>query len=393
MPGAYAAGEMDEDDDDSSSMTSSDNGSDALDMPDLSRMNDTEAAEQLFYQYRKARRTWRRFTGKPVRRFRRDFKKNFYKRGKGKGHPRGRGRGPTRGLFFTNDDVQVFLKGRGKGNRAQTFGKGHGRCKNPKGRDGEIMKCRICNSDEHLMAKCPNNPQGHGRGASSSSAPTSFAGVTNPPASGTRDGEHALNVADNSAAPPWADDVFDAPSDAFPASASHFVQPITSAAFMMASSSNSGDPLRGEGDPWANYGNLTFGFPQRNPFASAQPPPVAAQSVPNPFSMTQQRIDTPPAQRSRPPSASGAAEHQRVAPEDELSDSREEDATSARRPPRDYTTPVPLQPTRPVGVFAPLYRRSGPHSISEQQLHRVLQSQEITPQHSLRSIGRKFVRL
>ena len=83
MSGAYAAVEMDDIDDDSSSMTSSDNGSDALDMPDLSRMNDTEAAEQLFYQYRKARRTWRRFTGKPVRRFRRDFKKNFYKRGKG----------------------------------------------------------------------------------------------------------------------------------------------------------------------------------------------------------------------------------------------------------------------------------------------------------------------
>ena len=120
LTGTYAAvptADGMDDDEDSSSMTSSDNGSETLDMPDLSRMNDKEAAEQLFYQYRKAKRTWRRFTGKLVRRFRRDFKRNFYKRGKGKGHPRGRGRGHSRGFFYTNDDVQVFLKGRGKGHR------------------------------------------------------------------------------------------------------------------------------------------------------------------------------------------------------------------------------------------------------------------------------------
>ena len=53
MSGTYAAVEMDSDDD-SSSMTSSDNGSDTLNMTDLSRLSDTEAAEQLFYQYRTA---------------------------------------------------------------------------------------------------------------------------------------------------------------------------------------------------------------------------------------------------------------------------------------------------------------------------------------------------
>ena len=224
VSGSYAAVNQDDSDDDSSSMTSSDNGSDTLNMPDLSRLSDAEAAEQLFYQYRTARRTWRRFTGKPVRRFRRTFKKNFFKRGKGKGHPRGRGRGPSRGLFFTNDDVQVFLKGRGKGHRSQSFGKGHGRRKNPKGRDGEIMKCRICNSDEHLMAKCPRNtnPSGQGRGTSSSSAPSSFAGVANPLTNGAGTGGPVVSSA---VTPPWSDDVFDAPREAFPSGASHFVQP------------------------------------------------------------------------------------------------------------------------------------------------------------------------
>ena len=137
--GTYAADEMDEDDS-SSSATSSDDGEEPLETvdlgristADLSRMNDTEAAEKLFYQYRAAKRYWRRFTGKPVRRFRRDLKHSFKKRltGKGKGKSHGRGRGMRRGFLFTNDGVQVFLKGRGKGHRAYTTGKGHGRHQN-----------------------------------------------------------------------------------------------------------------------------------------------------------------------------------------------------------------------------------------------------------------------
>ena len=55
----------------------------------------------------------------------------------------------------------------------RSTGKGFGRKGNPKDRNGEIMKCRICNSTEHLMARCPR--KGEGKGASSSSTPPGFA--------------------------------------------------------------------------------------------------------------------------------------------------------------------------------------------------------------------------
>ena len=89
--------------------------------------------------------------------------------------------------------------------------------------------------------------------------------------------------------------------------------------------------------------------------AVAQQQPAAVElPTANPFAVQQQRIDTPPAQRSRPPSVTGAAEQQRVDPEDELSDSREDEATAVRQQPRGYTTPVPQTPLQPVGVFTPL---------------------------------------
>ena len=166
VAGAYFAD--DEDDSLTSSATSSDDGDEPMDLPDLSNMGNAEAAEIVFYQYRNARRVWRRFTGKPVRRFRRDIKKTF-KRAKGKGKGK-KGRGFHRGFFYTGEDVQVFLKGKGKGARSHTSGKGHGRQKNPKDRDGNTMKCRICNSDEHLMARCPQNTKGKGKGPSGPSS-------------------------------------------------------------------------------------------------------------------------------------------------------------------------------------------------------------------------------
>ena len=149
---SYAVGEH-EDDSSSSSATSSDDGYEDTNMPDLSQYSNAEAAETVYYQYRAAKRNWRRFTGRPVRRFRRVFKRDYRRRGKGKG--KGKSRGRSRGFFYTHDDVQVFLKGKGKGSRSHTSGKGHGRHQNPKDRDGNIMKCRICDSEEHLMVRCP----------------------------------------------------------------------------------------------------------------------------------------------------------------------------------------------------------------------------------------------
>ena len=56
-------------DDSTDSETSSDNDSEELPDPGVSQMSQAEAAEHIYMQYRKARRTWRRFTDKPVRKF------------------------------------------------------------------------------------------------------------------------------------------------------------------------------------------------------------------------------------------------------------------------------------------------------------------------------------
>jgi len=56
-------------DDGTDTDTSSDSGAEDLDMPDMTHLTEHEAAEQLYWTYRRAKRTWRRFTGKPVRKF------------------------------------------------------------------------------------------------------------------------------------------------------------------------------------------------------------------------------------------------------------------------------------------------------------------------------------
>ena len=98
--------------------------------------------------YRRAKMNWRRFTGKPVRKFRRHVRRHLVK-GKGKG------KGKGRGFFWTQDDVQVFIKGKGKGHRSHTSGRGFGRKRNPRGRDGSTMKCHACGSEERFIRDCP----------------------------------------------------------------------------------------------------------------------------------------------------------------------------------------------------------------------------------------------
>ena len=146
--------------------TSSDSGQEEIDMSDVLSMNDAEASEHVFLQYRRAKRRWRRMTQKPVRRFRRLDRR--LSKGKGKGKAFGKGK-PS---FLSSTEGHVYLKGKGKGKRFHTSGKGFGRRKNPRGRDGQVMRCRICNSDEHFAAKCPRaGAQQGGGGGSSSSGP------------------------------------------------------------------------------------------------------------------------------------------------------------------------------------------------------------------------------
>ena len=148
-----------------SSATSSDSGTEHIDMSDLQSMTDQHASEHVFWQYRVHRRRWRRLTGKPVRRFRRHVRYFVKRQGKGKGRSQGGfafGGFRRRSYVVTQDDIRAYLGSRGKGS-GRGSGKGHGRKRNPKGRDGQTMTCRICNSEEHFAARCLQG-EGGGKG-------------------------------------------------------------------------------------------------------------------------------------------------------------------------------------------------------------------------------------
>jgi hypothetical protein len=75
-----------------------------------------------------------------------------------------------------NDDEYdaTFYGGKGKSKgKSRSFGKGKGRKGNPIGRDGNVMKCSVCNSDTHFRAECPQN-RDTGQGSS-----PGFASYTN----------------------------------------------------------------------------------------------------------------------------------------------------------------------------------------------------------------------
>ena len=130
-------------DDSNGTLTSSDDGTEHIVVPDVSHMSEADAAEHIFYQYRNAKRVWRRFTGKPVRRFRSGLRHFAKARGRG----RGSGQGHRRSMFLTDEDTQAYLSGKGKGQRKHTSGKGHGRRTNPRDRNGQVMKCHNCGSE------------------------------------------------------------------------------------------------------------------------------------------------------------------------------------------------------------------------------------------------------
>ena len=153
--------------------TSSDSGHEQHDMSEHHGLNNEEASELAFWQYRTAKRKWRRITNKPTRKFRRLTRK-IRRKGKGKGFRSSKGFGKGKGIFLSAEQEReaalTYLKGKGKGKRKGSSGKGTGRRKNPMGRDGQIMRCRVCGSDEHFAARCPQA----GSGGSSSSGPQMF---------------------------------------------------------------------------------------------------------------------------------------------------------------------------------------------------------------------------
>jgi hypothetical protein len=76
------------------SATSSDSGNKEVTDIDFAHLSDRDASEQLCWAYRQARRAWRQFTGKPVRRFRCVIERaEGYREGEGEG------------FFRTQDDT------------------------------------------------------------------------------------------------------------------------------------------------------------------------------------------------------------------------------------------------------------------------------------------------
>ena len=73
QPGLAYFDTQDQEESDSSA-TSSDSGTEQLPEPAVSGMSSVDAAHHIYMQMMAAMRTWRRFTGRPVRKFRRFFK-------------------------------------------------------------------------------------------------------------------------------------------------------------------------------------------------------------------------------------------------------------------------------------------------------------------------------
>ena len=82
---------------------------------------------------------------------------------KGKGKD-GKGKGGKRAAtFMATEEAQTFFKGKGKGMRNSSGKDPNTTRRNPIGRDGNIMKCSVCDSEWHFRAKCPRcRPGGNG---------------------------------------------------------------------------------------------------------------------------------------------------------------------------------------------------------------------------------------
>ena len=139
--------------------------------PALDAMTPQEAAEHIWWTHRMAKKRWRRFTSKTTRKVRRWTKRTKRTKGKGRG---------SRYFLDTEEGQEAYWaskvghkmhrKGKSKGHGRKSSGKGFnlayltkrkqkqgGTRKNPKGPDGQIMKCSICGSEEHFRAECPRN--------------------------------------------------------------------------------------------------------------------------------------------------------------------------------------------------------------------------------------------
>lgn len=209
-------------------LSSCNSGTSVANLTDMQGYTEQAAGEQLYLEYKHAKKRWRSFAGGRKRLHFRRFRKfgsSKGRKGQRKGSPKGgtgKGFGKGKGKLFyvddttgtlqpvpepiqsyalvqpepsnpfsaswdePNDDEQVVYLS-GKGQKGGKFKR-----KNPRGKDGKQLLCSLCNSDEHLIRHCPQNKTGmnqtqfqqqRGGGTtflSSSSASASAAASDNP---------------------------------------------------------------------------------------------------------------------------------------------------------------------------------------------------------------------
>eukprot|EP00971_Amphidinium_carterae_P292035 5797397-Amphidinium_carterae.1 len=139
-------------DDGEGSSSATDEESEMLDLKAyLAGVPEQLHGDVLWQEYLAAKHRWRQFTGKNTRAVRR-----FHRKEKGKGkHASGKSKGKGKNGYMNNVFVEAAssepehaymrAKGKAKGNQKR----------NPRGADGNIMKCHNCGSEEHLVRDCP----------------------------------------------------------------------------------------------------------------------------------------------------------------------------------------------------------------------------------------------
>jgi hypothetical protein len=299
-------------------------------------------AQTLFWAYRQAKHKWRKYMGKSTRAVRR-YARRFNKyRGKGKGkkgNPTftvGKGKGkkgkhPVTAMLAEMDDGEVQLALPAfRGHRSP--GKGKGRRSNPKGPDGQTMRCFECGSTEHLAGACPRRASSSG----SNQATTFFTRATDAnmsvlgPLSGIIDETDVFHMTS-------ADNVTFATHADNPES-----EPNTYHAFMMSSGET--DPLE-QNDPWSSATTHSWSVPTSaprsfGPITSAGRPTTQASWFP--FGAFGRRSTT------SEPAISHSSDQSRVVPPSTPRTERPLNPGYVPPEPRPFPVNAPGNPSQPV---------------------------------------------
>eukprot|EP00438_Fugacium_kawagutii_P035880 Skav204682 [mRNA] locus=scaffold1284:96116:106049:- [translate_table: standard] len=260
--GAYAMFEDDDID------TDSNTSSGACSSVNADGQDPNHVAQSLFWAYKQAKHKWRKYMGKSTRAVRRYAKRFNRFRGKGKGKKGnsaftvGKGKGKKgkhhiTAMLAEMDDVEVQQALPAfRGSRSP--GKGKGRKSNPRGPDGQIMRCFECGSTDHLAGSCPRRASSAASGSNTGTTFFARASDSNMPTSGPLSGL----LVDSDIRPAYYVTPH-APPVTF---ATHADQdePHTSTyhAFMMSGTGT--DPWQ-TNDPWGSSTTQSWTFPTSEP--------------------------------------------------------------------------------------------------------------------------------